>query len=565
MNAWSMAVAVEVISEDWEGHQLFGLTLIISADSVEPERPTVDLFADGFLIITPDGEVSRRYLDITEIPEDREIRIGALCKVVDARSLALTVAIDGWKEGYFDLRPLESGKFLSELRETNSENIPRRNPESFPPLRGSDRSSGEPPLQVESDQEAHTTFPGTNVDEMLQPPVMEVPDEASVAYDAPVREERFEDAYEASFSEESSSDHEEGVMDAGGEVMEAGDGMDEGALRDLGEEGVGETALSDEPPEHTVVTLLFGTNREPDRKSYFSHRRGSLSLGLLKVSVPGDRKLGDLAVPAWWQLWRKPDPAKHFYISDIGPVHVDELGHVIKTLNAQGAGSDHALVFVHGYNTDFEQAGLRAAQLYKDLEFPGIGAFYSWPSRGQFIRYGYDENSVRVSMPYFRQFLEHLADNGIEQLSLVAHSMGNRLVAETLAEANLAIPVNHVLLAAPDIDAQVFREQIAPKLARPSGRYTLYGSDNDKALKLSSFIAGYRRLGDTRDGVVVVAGIDSLDVSDLDATELGHGYVFDRTLLADLHSVLTAGVPPQERFGLRQATSPDGHYWTFKG
>ena len=45
------------------------------------------------------------------------------------------------------------------------------------------------------------------------------------------------------------------------------------------------------------------------------------------------------------------------------------------------------LVYIHGFNTSFDDAQRRAAQLGFDLKVPGITALYSWPSRGNLIAY----------------------------------------------------------------------------------------------------------------------------------------------------------------------------------
>jgi esterase/lipase superfamily enzyme len=49
----------------------------------------------------------------------------------------------------------------------------------------------------------------------------------------------------------------------------------------------------------------------------------------------------------------------------------------------------------------------------------------------------------------------------------------------------LAGQVRELVLAAPDIDATVFKEQIAPFLTSAAQGITLYVSDNDKALMAS--------------------------------------------------------------------------------
>ena len=55
-----------------------------------------------------------------------------------------------------------------------------------------------------------------------------------------------------------------------------------------------------------------------------------------------------------------------------------------------------------------------------------------------------------------------------------------------------------------------------------------------------------------------------MNVSNLDLTVLGHGYVAEaRDVLQDMHRLIREGTAPSNRFGLRQASLPDGRtYWS---
>ena len=45
------------------------------------------------------------------------------------------------------------------------------------------------------------------------------------------------------------------------------------------------------------------------------------------------------------------------------------------------------LVFVHGYNVDFENALKRIARFAFDLDFSGTCLLFSWPSKAKLLRY----------------------------------------------------------------------------------------------------------------------------------------------------------------------------------
>jgi hypothetical protein len=90
----------------------------------------------------------------------------------------------------------------------------------------------------------------------------------------------------------------------------------------------------------------------------------------------------------------------------------------------------------------------------------------------------------------------------------------------------------------------------------------MYVCGKDRAVEASSWLHAYPRAGLTPP-VLVVPGIDTINVTNLDLTLLGHGYVAEaRDVLQDIHYVLRDDDPPGRRFGLRPATTADGQrYW----
>lgn len=129
------------------------------------------------------------------------------------------------------------------------------------------------------------------------------------------------------------------------------------------------------------------------------------------------------------------------------------------------------LIFVHGYNVDFHAAVLRTAQLAFDLQYQGLPLLFTWPSKGKTSGYLADEATSEWSIPSFEALLDTLWERtAAERYEIVAHSMGARIVASALAHLREAgrLPeaahVSELVLAAPDIDAGVFR-QLQRKLA----------------------------------------------------------------------------------------------------
>ena len=107
-----------------------------------------------------------------------------------------------------------------------------------------------------------------------------------------------------------------------------------------------------------------------------------VTYGSCLVNIPVEHHTrGEIEVPSYW--WQSRDPQKYFLVEALDTLALDTF---LQTLSA-----DDVLLFVHGYNTSFEAAILRTAQLVHDLGFPGKGVTFSWPSEGTLDGYVRDE------------------------------------------------------------------------------------------------------------------------------------------------------------------------------
>ena len=221
----------------------------------------------------------------------------------------------------------------------------------------------------------------------------------------------------------------------------------------------------------------------------------------------------------------------------------------------QAMSSKSLLVFVHGYNMGFRETALRTAQMAHDLNFPGMAFFYSWPSANHVRSYWQDEEIARLSESVFEQLIDELSQLPVTDIYVVAHSMGNRIVGHALQaradKGKETKKLRELLLAAADINANVFRTVIAPKLAAMQGtRTTVYASSSDIALKASKLMHGFRRVGETTGGVVTYPGIETIDASSESAAlrGLGHFYIVDSpSVIKDIRSIIEKKVPAKLR------------------
>ncbi len=297
--------------------------------------------------------------------------------------------------------------------------------------------------------------------------------------------------------------------------------------------------------------------------------RGKLEYGICQVSIPKDHRIGELESPSVLRLEFRETPERHVMILESRALPPDEFFHHVQDSVAASSRRE-LLVFVHGYNVAFDHAVRRTAQIAYDLQFKGPAVCYSWPSHGGLLQYAADETNVEWTVPHLKQFLTELREkSGANAINLVAHSMGTRALTNALRdfarESQASDTLFHqVVLAAPDIDAEVFRRDLAPAMTKIAGRVTLYASSNDQALRVSRKLHAYPRAGESGENLVVAPGIDTIDVSAVDTSLLGHSYYGDNdSIITDLFHLVHDALPPHLRAGLHPATYAGLPYWIF--
>ncbi|WP_262048180.1 alpha/beta hydrolase [Bradyrhizobium sp. Bra78] len=331
---------------------------------------------------------------------------------------------------------------------------------------------------------------------------------------------------------------------------------------------------SDPPPAWVDIATFFATNRKPTGNgtldTYFGpDRQQTLQYGKVVVSIPTNRKPGDLNLPKMWKLEFSPDPRKHFVLKDIVSISSDGIQHELESYLASST-KRSLLIFVHGYNVGFSDAALRSAQLAHDLAFQGATLFFSWPSAATARGYWHDEEAVQLSEAAFDEFLDRIDSFGSDDIFLIAHSMGNRLVttvlANRIARGKPTPHVREILLAAPDINSELFQEKIAPVIAGIDTHRTIYASSSDVALRASKIVHDYRRVGETDGGVGIFPQFETIDVSAAAPLirSFGHSYVVDSAdVIKDIAQTLTGQMGADQR-NLSRLGTPPNIWWTIK-
>ena len=251
---------------------------------------------------------------------------------------------------------------------------------------------------------------------------------------------------------------------------------------------------------HLESREVLGIHRSAAGDVRYGRERGTLQYGSCVVSIPREHTVGQLERPSLLRLELRARPDRHVMLQQILPCDEAEFYEAVRQRVASAPSRD-LFVFVHGYNVSFELAAPHGSDGPRSA-LPGAPLFYSWPSQAEPWNYAIDENNVAWTVPHLKKFLVDLASHSDAQaINLIAHSMGNRALTQAVRELAADLRVTgkmfqQVILAAPDIDADVFERDIAPVLTQLSSQVTLYASAHDDALAASRMVHGYRRAGD---------------------------------------------------------------------
>jgi esterase/lipase superfamily enzyme len=325
------------------------------------------------------------------------------------------------------------------------------------------------------------------------------------------------------------------------------------------------------------ITIFVATTRRAVASERPGERFGpddadSLLFAAVGVNVPSYRARGTGELPRPSSMrdnpltWR-PDAQRDFFVASVIPV---DSSRFVQRMAADLAAtrSRDVLVFVHGFNTSFEDAAVRSAQVAADIGFDGVVVLFSWPSAASVASYVRDQQAARNAGFHLLRILRgHAAAAQPDRIHLLGHSMGSEVIGKALSlvAAEDSLPrLGQVVLAAPDIDARVFRREILPRLVPRAARVTLYASTDDEALRASRSVTGVWRLGLGGDSLVVVHDMDTIDASRVQADLLGHTLFGNQSFLADLATLLGEGRPPAER-RLLAIRRGDLTFWRFRG
>ncbi len=278
--------------------------------------------------------------------------------------------------------------------------------------------------------------------------------------------------------------------------------------------------------------ILFATDREPatedDTDLFFSEKSGLV----LRLGV-GSIKLGDKNLT--WEEAKKISMLKNR--KGDYPLHLEsitEIGMLDRTFSvfmdpALAARKSHEpaekyaqmindklavskkkdiYIYVHGYNTNFQDPILVASELWHYLGYDGVFIAYAWPATERGMAYLGDTEKARWTSRNLRLFIEYLSEEtNAENIHIVAYSMGTRVstwavedlaliyLKESPESVRKRLRVGNVLLFGSDLSVYAFTNYLQDGILNVAKSISLYSSDEDTVLGASQWLFDHTRLG----------------------------------------------------------------------
>jgi esterase/lipase superfamily enzyme len=300
--------------------------------------------------------------------------------------------------------------------------------------------------------------------------------------------------------------------------------------------------VADRAHSGAVVPFTVATVRErvDDPSIAYSRDRSQvLNFSTIDVHIPEMHRPGNVETASV-----KPDPRRNFIASNYAPLRDRQamIAELNRRLASRPAAKREIFIFIHGYNNNFAEGLFRNAQIVHDYDVSSVPVHFSWASAAAFTRYLYDRDSAIIARRGLAETLELAAQTNANGIVIVGHSMGAVVVMEALRTLSgdkrndVLKRIKGVLLAAPDLDPDLFRGQVDDINYLPQP-FTIVVSRRDRALDISRRLAGGApRVGSGFDiAFLQNKNIQVLDISQVDSG--GHSlFASSNTLIKFLGS-----------------------------
>jgi esterase/lipase superfamily enzyme len=327
--------------------------------------------------------------------------------------------------------------------------------------------------------------------------------------------------------------------------------------------------------ERTAIPIFYVTDRNDLADGAPAHWGGQSDerqhYGLARTSILRSCATLPAAAAPWWQPYVQPidNHADRYFLIHGDEPYADETVMVdgLRSFLTGLGGSRDVVLFIHGFNQSFTEAGRDAAQFAMDLPFRGASIFYAWPSQDSVGHYDWDGTRLQRAEPNIRELIRAIIDRvGPDHFHIIAHSMGNRATIAALLDlarerGDLGRRITSLTLLSPDIDTIAFARMTEGRLGQLAGRIGLFSNGRDRALAVSARHFGSAPLGLTRGVPFIAAGLTTIDISAVSHGLIRHGdFEVQAAIMREIEAGI-AGLPIAARPCLAPEETPSGRYY----
>lgn len=165
------------------------------------------------------------------------------------------------------------------------------------------------------------------------------------------------------------------------------------------------------------------------------------------------------------------------------------------------------LIVVWGFRDWFQSAALKTAYTGYVLDINTPVLLFDWPGNQGEGRQGYlnsREMATQSAAHFGRLIADVVRETEAENIWVMGSSLGCQTISESLKwlsnQPDLfqgKPKLSNVVFSAPDVAVNEFDEMFAERIQKLSQHFTTYVTSNDRALLMSHWVNGYRRLGRT--------------------------------------------------------------------
>ena len=247
--------------------------------------------------------------------------------------------------------------------------------------------------------------------------------------------------------------------------------------------------------------FFYATNRENTQETFDlqGNRLGKgISTGLFDVLISPYLQI----MPFVWFDYASVNLASRQEVStDLFQKQLNE--------SIQKSPEKSVLIIVWGFRDWFQSSALKTAYTAYALDINTPVVLFDWPgNQGEgFSGYNASQKMAAESAPDLGRFLADVIEKtDVQNVWIMGSSLGCQTICDALAwlkqEKNHFIErdkISHVVLSAPDVSINAFNDKFAETIQALSKHLTAYVTSNDRALLMSQWLNGERRLGRTAD------------------------------------------------------------------